>query len=156
MSAHGPGEDAGGVPDNQEIGAVASGLRAVKVNQRYRGVIGVGVVVNDGVAGSDRAARGSPARVVGVELGAVGGDGGDGDVGECDAASGVTVAVSHLSFGDAGQRGGRGIEGGSGVEGHLVGVAYGVRAISEPLGRVIEQGDRYGHEVRPSLALVYQ
>jgi hypothetical protein len=71
---HAPGEDAGGVPHDQEVGAVASGLGAVKVDEGNWWIVSVGVVVQDGEAGGDRAAGRSPRGVVCVELGAVGGD----------------------------------------------------------------------------------
>lgn len=78
ISGHRPGDDAACVPDDFEVGAGAGGLAAVKVDVSDGWVVGVGVVVDQRLAGRNRATAGGPGHVVSVELGVIGGDGGDG------------------------------------------------------------------------------
>ena len=80
ISGHRDGEDAAGVPDDLEDGAVGSGLGAVKVDEGYGRVVCVGVVVEDAKGGGQGASRwDGPSGVVGVEFGVVGRDSGDCD-----------------------------------------------------------------------------
>lgn len=142
ISGHRKGKDAVGVPDHFEVGAIASGLGTIEINKGNRRVVGVGVVVKNGVRGSNCTAASSPAGIVGVKLGVVCSDGCDSHASQRDTSCSVSVAACYLGLGDAGQSGVGSVEGGCRAEHHLKGVTFGVGSAGKSSCCVVV--NRYG------------
>ena len=117
---------------------------AIKIDERHRGIIRIGVVVENAVSSGDAATAGGDAHVVSVKLGIVGGDGRDNHAGQGGTASRVPVTAD-LSLGDSCQRGVGCVEGGGRAQHQLVGITHGIGAVGKAGSGVVVKADRRGH-----------